>query len=135
MIPITKREIIAHLEGSPLMKSIREGSLEELLNFREDWMHQIQERKTATWRSYGSVVLLAVLGCSVIAQIAHFSLQQLIIGHIASLLICSGFWGMTSGSRFYRAIILEKVMTTLVDAAIAEKQLTTLHRPAADSSS
>lgn len=116
------------------MKSIREGSLEELLTFRQDLAQQIRERKTATWRSYGSVVLLAVLGCSVIAQIAHPNLQQLITGHIASLLICSGFWGMTSGSRFYRAIMLERVMTTLVDAAITEKQLTTLHRPAAEPS-
>lgn len=123
VIPITKKEVIAHLNGSPLMQSIRNGTLEELTEFRKTFNEQIRERKIATWRSYGYAFLISVIGCSLIFRLFHPTLQELFIGHISSLLICSGIWGMTAGSRFRTAAMMEKVIITLVDAAIQEKKI------------
>lgn len=111
------------MKGSPLMQSIRNGTLEELVTFRKDFNAQIRERKVATWRSYGYAFLFSVIGCSLIARLFHSSLQELLIFHLSGLLVGSGIWGMTVGDRFRTAAMMEKVMIALLDAAIQEKQI------------
>lgn len=123
VIPITKKEVIAHLNGSPLMQSIRNGTLEELVTFKKDFNAQIRERKAATWRSYGYAFLFSVIGASLISRFFRLPLQELFICHLSCLLICSGIWGMTAGGRFRTAAMMEKVMIALVDAAIQEKKI------------
>ena len=129
MIPITKKEIIlAHLEGSPIMTTIRNGTLADLEAFRKDFREQIRMRKAATRESCGTTLLLTICCTSVVFLFFRPTLIQLIGGHIAALLISYGCWAMTIGSRYHRAAMIETVMTTLIDKAITEKQLAALHQ-------
>ena len=128
MIPITKKEILTHLEGSPIMTCIRSGSLQDLKELKTKVNAQIKMRKNATLESCGTVLLLAVIFTSIVTLFARATLTQLIWCQLATILISYGCWAMTTGSRFYEAAMIERVMTTLIDAAITEKQIAAAHQ-------
>ena len=104
------------------MQSIRNGTLEQLRAFRIHLNGQIQERKKATWSSYGKAFLVAVIICSLVCLLSDANLKELALGHIACQAITAVFWYMFEAPRFRNAAKVERVMIALVDAAIQEKQ-------------
>ena len=104
------------------MQSIRNGTLEQLHEFRHQLKIQIRERKIATCSSYGKAFLIAATGFSLLCLISNPTLNELTFGHIAFQIVTAIFGYMLEAPRFRNAAKVERVMTALVDAAIQEKQ-------------
>lgn len=119
---LTKKEILAHLDNTPLMNSIRSGTLEQILKMKQDLNRQIMDRKTATWRSFFWNFIKILIVASICVLILNPSLPGLLFIHIGSQIIFAFVWYFTTATRFRKAKRLEYVLLTVMDAAIAEKK-------------
>lgn len=119
---MTQKEILAHLDNTPLMNSIRSGTLEQILKMKQDLNRQITERKTATWRSLFWNFIRILIVASICVLIVNPSLPGLLFIHIGSQIIFACIWYFTTAARFRKAKRLEYVLLTVMDAAIAEKK-------------
>ena len=120
---MTKKEILHHIDKTPLMASIRASTLEQVIKMREDLDVQIIERKQATRRSLFWHFIFVLIACSIyLLLFPATSLSQLLLTHILSQVICAVFWFLVPAGRFRKAKRLEYVLTTVLDAAIQEKQ-------------
>lgn len=119
---MTKNQIFAAMNSTPLMESIRRGTIEQLLNYRQYLATQIAARKNAMFQSYKFAFLFTEICCFLVLLRTGAATPEFIAVHIGGHLVCAVYWYCTKGARFRRAAMMEKVMMTLIDAAIAEKR-------------
>lgn len=119
---MTKKQIYAAMDNTPLMDSIRRGTLDQLLNYRQYLATQIASRKNAMLKSYKYAFLFTESCCFLLLLLTGAATPQFIAVHISGHLLCAAYWYCTEGARFRRAAMMEKVMMTLIDFAIFEKK-------------
>lgn len=116
-----RKAILRYMEGSPLQQSIDNGTLEELLAFRQNLDKQIKLRKASNRRTYRVFSLAAIVITSIFAGATNANYQLISMLTAAGQLLCAVFWLITYGNTLKKALAMEKVMITLVDASIEKR--------------
>ena len=99
---MTRKAIFYHMEGSPLMQSLRRGTLEQLTTLRNQLNEYIHDRKRETWTSFSRTALGAFIGSSIGILLTEPSFECMILGYALGLGVCTVYWCFTLGLRFRR---------------------------------
>lgn len=126
---MTKKEILYNMGDSPFMQSLRRGSSEQLLHLRKDLTAHIVARKKEALTSCSQSVFVSLIGSTIAISMLQARLSNVPILYAIGIAGCLIFWGCTYLPYTYKAMRAEKILITLVDAAITEKQRTCTDAP------
>lgn len=119
---LTKKYILKQMKDSPLMESIRLGSLEDMQKLKAELRQLATERRSDMRRSIFYHIMAGIIGGSIGCILWPRDLDRFVFTMVLCQIVCLVLWTVNRGIEFRKSAIAGKVMLTLLDVAITEKQ-------------
>lgn len=119
---MTNQDNFPQLKDSPLLRSLRSGTTEQLITFRNQFEQNATERRTFTICSFLRYLLYGALTAAVgVLILGNKSMEIIPWLLLGGEILCISLWHIRYGRQAKTAKAIEVVIFSVVDSLLEEK--------------